>query len=1212
MFLKRLELQGFKTFANRTEVDFTVGLTCVVGPNGSGKSNVADAVRWVLGEQSMRALRCKKTEDVIFAGGAGRPPAGMAEVSIAFDNESGWLESPFQEVVVTRRAYRSGENEYLINRDRVRLRDVVDLLLKANVSPNGYTVIGQGMVDLALSLRPEERRELFEDAAGIRHHYVRLNEARGRLAATDANLSRVRDVVAEIEPRLKQLERRARQLRERDSVRAELRAHLAAWYGHTWLVLRAEADAAELAEREASDAQASARTSAEATAEEADHLAREQTRLRLRLEAIERARQELTSQGERIDRELSLREERTRGARARAAELRAEVEEMVARARADDGAATAARERIERLEADVTGLAAALRAAEGATEGHRDVSDELRAELARAEAVAQRFRQEQAALGAELAQAAPRRSELAEEATRTDAAAQRDEERVLAAEAELDRDRAGLAELQGRLAAAEVEAERLREASLASRRAQEAMAPRLAEAARERASVEGRLELLTDVREGYAGYYAGVRAVMAASRGKSPALTGVVGLVASLIRVPSELETAIEVALGGHLQDVVVARWQDAEAAVELLKRSRAGRATFLPLDTIRLASAGRAAATRMASGVRGLASELVAFDERYRAVVEQLLARTLIVEDLPTARRELREIGGGWQIVTLGGEVVRSSGAITGGANGGAGDRTMLARERERRELPERLAAIAASGHSIEAELSAESARQAELEAAARKLAAEHRSLAESTARAREALAAAAARIERLRREVDWSREGAQRAAAELARLDEREAALRARLTAVPAVGVEHNRRIDHLRHRLHELEAATRAQGERVLAFRNNVAVIEGEWRAQTRLLEGHEERRARVWAEIEDRRRRIDELVGSAAVYAEEAEELTAAQGALADQRSSLGAEAKPLESELARLTEQARLIHAGEAAGRAQLNELADAARAVAIQAQSARDRLAALVHEAADDLTDLAPESFADDDAGGGGRHAPELDGQAHLQELVLEPLANPESAQRRIDLLRGRLRGIGAVDATAGQEYDETLARHAFLSGQAGDLVDAKKSLEEAIRELETTMQARLEETFEAVAVAFKRHFTALFGGGTARLVLAESETGGVPGVEIIAQPPGKRAQALSLLSGGERALTAVAILFAILEVNPTPVCLLDEVDAALDDANIVRFAGTLRTLAERTQFVVITHNRGTMEAADALYGVSMQDRSTSRTVSLKLADIPA
>jgi chromosome segregation protein len=688
------------------------------------------------------------------------------------------------------------------------------------------------------------------------------------------------------------------------------------------------------------------------------------------------------------------------------------------------------------------------------------------------------------------------------------------------------------------------------------------------------------------------------------------------------------------VALGAHLQDVVVERWEHAEAAVDLLKRTRAGRATFLPLDTIRGGSPTGAPVT--GPGVRGAATHLVEFDERYRAVAEQLLGRTLIVDDLPVARRVLRDVGGGWQIVTLAGEVVRSNGAITGGSNQGAGDRTLLARERERRELPQRLAAIATSGQSLEDELAAQRARQMEIEAAQRTLQTEQRAGAEAVTRAREAVAAATGRIERLGREVEWSRESVGRFETELAALDAREVALRERLATVPADGDEHERTIAALQSRLTELDHLTREQSQRVIAFRNNVAVIEGERRAQTRLLEGHAERRARVVDEMEARRRRIDELTGSAATFVEEAEELEAARGALDDQRQSLTGESEPLQGELSTLAEQLRLIQSGEAAGRAQLNEMADQVRAVAIQAQSARDHLHSLLREAATELAELAPtesplplgEGQGEGVPGDGGS-ATDLDpredqgvdrppthSQASLDdaapELVYEPLTAPEATWRRIELLRSRLRMIGAVDASAGQEYDETLARHAFLSGQAADLIDASRVLKEAIAELETTMQARFEETFAAVAVAFKQHFTALFGGGTARLVLAENESGGVPGVEIIAQPPGKRAQSLSLLSGGERALTAVAILFAILEVNPTPVCMLDEVDAALDDANVMRFGQTLRRLAERTQFVVITHNRGTMEAADALYGVSMLDRSTSRTVSLKLVDIPA
>ncbi|HZQ97407.1 MAG TPA: chromosome segregation protein SMC, partial [Chloroflexota bacterium] len=964
MYLKRLELQGFKTFASRTVFEFAPGMTAVVGPNGSGKSNLADALRWVLGEQSLRALRCKKTEDVVFAGGAGKPPAGMAEVSITFDNTAGWLDTPFQEVVVTRRAYRSGENEYLINRDRVRLRDVADLLLKANISPNGYTIIGQGMVDLALSLKAEERRELFEDAAGIRHHYVKLNEARGRLATTEVNLSRVRDVIAEIEPRLKSLERRARQLRERDAVRAELRAHLAAWYGHRWLQGRAEVEAAEQAEREAAAALAEARAAADATAEEASTLARRQNELRGRLAEIERARVDLLGQGERLERELALRHERANAARARIVELRAEVDELAARAAADEAALRTTRSHLERLEADVARLSAEVAAAEGANDERRQRADRLRAQLQEAQALQLRLNQEEAALRAELEKVAPRRAELQAEISRQTEAAAQDEERALAVRAEIDRHEAAMAEAEAAAKQAEAEAERLRVELASCRLHQETIALRVAELARERAAVQGRLDVLTDAREGYAGYYAGVRAVLAAARdvgargreaartAASPArriqtsegrLEGIVGLVASLVRVPPHLETAIEVALGSHLQDLVVERWEHAEAAVAFLKKTNAGRATFLPLDTVRGGASPPPVGAGAGPGVLGVASALAQFDEPYRAVMEHLLGRTLVVQDLPTARQALRSIGGGWQIVTLGGEVVRSSGAITGGAGQGA-DRTLLARERERRELPERLAAAVASGKSAESELAGLRAHQVELEAALRRVGEARVAAERRAAAARVERGAAAARAERLAREVEWSRGMTERARAELAALDEVERATRERLAALPEHGGEHAQLAATLRARLAELDSAMREQDEQLSRVRSSVAVIEGERRAHTRLLESHAERRERIAAEIEARRRRIDELTGSAAALDGEAEEIEAARGALEDQRAALAAEAEPIQRELAELAEQARLIAAGEPAGRAQLNELADKVRAVALAAQSARDHL----------------------------------------------------------------------------------------------------------------------------------------------------------------------------------------------------------------------------------------------------------------------------
>lgn len=1245
MFLKRLEIHGFKTFSSKTSLEFNGGLTAIVGPNGSGKSNVADAIRWVLGEQNPRILRCKKGDDVIFAGGPNRSRAGLAEVAIEFDNSTGFLDTPFNDVIVTRRLDRSGQSDYLLNGTRVRLRDLVDLLVKGGISPNGYTVIGQGMVDLALSLRPEERRALFEDAAGIRHHQTRLSDARSRLDSTDANLARVRDVIAEIEPRLKSLERRARQLRERDSVRAELRSHLAGWYGHRWLAIRAEVDAAGAAARSAADDLTDARLNIEATFEEAAELDARQGSLRVRLEETERSRLDLNGQIDRVERDLALARQRSGSTRARAVELRDEIDAFHERARDDEAAAFVAREQIERLDSDIGLLSEQLVEAESTNEARREGLDALRAQLAQAENAIARLEGERSQLVAELGRIGDRRRAIAEENADLIGAIQRDEEKLLAVQADVDRAKARRTELTHEIAAQDSAIEKGR-AELAENRAeQEAAAARLADIGRLRAGVQGRLDVLNDSRDGYAGYYAGVRSVLAAARadrraGTAPKLDGVIGLVASLVDVPAELEQAIEVALGGHLQDIVVERWEHAEAAVALLKKTNGGRATFLPLDTLR--GAPRRDAPMLAAGVRGVAADLVRYDPRYAIVIEHLLGRTLVVDDLEVARRTLAQLAGSWQIVTVAGEIVRSNGAVTGGSREG-GDRTLLARERERRDLPRRLATLSDDANSAQAALAAARKAQRELDEDLQQTIRSRRDADHALVTAREEGAALDARVERLRREIEWSSVSMRRTVGEVEELDRRERDTRARLASLPTERNGSTTVVVALRDRLDALQSATREQSERVSVFRNNVSLIEGERRAQTRLLEGYADRRSELDQAVEARRRRIDELIGEAAALDGDAEELGAARRAVEDQRESLEGERRPVEIEIAAIDEQVRVIRSGEAAARAQLDRLADIAREHAIAAGAARERLIAHGREARLALAEAEPERLAPTEAGSDSVASESGDGDSSVDEtalvaaeaafgdgaseraalakvgsvlppteLIYEPLADPQQSWRRIESLRNRLRAIGAVDATAGQEFDEAFGRHAFLTGQAADLTDAQRGLREVIAELETAMQRQFDAAFEAIGLAFRKHFTALFGGGTARLTLAESESGSPPGVDIIAQPPGKRAQSLSLLSGGERALTAVAILFAILDVNPTPICILDEVDAALDDANIVRFAKTLRELSARTQFVVITHNRGTMEAADALFGVTMIDRSISRTVSLRLADVPA
>jgi chromosome segregation protein len=684
VYLKRLEIQGFKTFATRTVFEFRPGITAVVGPNGSGKSNIADAVRWVLGEQSYTALRSKRTEDLLFSGGGRRAPSGLAEVSLTIDNSDRLLPLPYGEVTLTRRATRAGENEYFINRNRVRLRDVQDA-----IGPLGgsYTIINQGLVDAALTLRPEERRRLFEDAAEISVFESRKADAERKLRETAANLERCADVLAELEPRLRSLKRQASLARSHRELTEELRGLLLQHYVAIWRSARqglAEAQAAE--QRLATELQTSRAAQSAATADL--RTAREQLRrLRDRLGTLHAESSALHSRAEDAQRELAVGNERQAALARRGEEFERGLHEFDLR-----------REELERERAEIAERLAAAEArlaeqhkAAAALEGELAAQETERRAAQRALEAAQRAEVEAAAAMAERRRRAEQLALQRERMMREQAGYA---ERLKAAEdasatrrKELNSAQEHLAANEQAHAAAAVASEQAR-GELDALRGERARAEETqAQARRALADVEARLESLTRLQRGYAGAFAGVKAAMQWAEAQGRA--GFV-LVASILRTPAQLETAIEVALGSRLQNIVVEGWADAEEAIEALKRGGQGRATFLPLDTLRRPTTEDRRPT--GAGILGVATDLIEFDEHYRPIAQNLLGRTLIVEDLATARQTLRQLSGGWMLVTLAGEQVSSAGAVTGGAQ--TKETGTLRRERELRELPEQVTA--------------------------------------------------------------------------------------------------------------------------------------------------------------------------------------------------------------------------------------------------------------------------------------------------------------------------------------------------------------------------------------------------------------------------------------------------------------------------------------------------------------------------------------
>jgi chromosome segregation protein len=1215
VYLKRLEIQGFKTFAARTVLEFRPGTTAIVGPNGSGKSNLADAVRWVLGEQSYAALRSKRTEDLIFAGSPRRAPAGLAEVSLTIDNSDRLLPLPYGEVTITRRATRAGENEYFINRNRVRLRDIHEA-----IGPLGgsYTIINQGLVDAALTLKPEERRRLFEDAAEISLYQARKAEAESRLRETSANIERSADVLAELEPRLRSLKRQASLARTWREYHDELRGLLVEYYAREWRDARAARERAEAAERAQANLVAARRAEQQAAVAGVREARDALRALRERLGALHSESSALHARAEAIQRDLAVSTER-----------------LAALARREEDAARAARDvarRRDELERERDAIAARLAAAEERLAAARAAASEREAALAAGEQERRAARERiDAAQRDELAAAAARaeshrraealaarRAALARELDGPLRLALADAGRALAerAAAHAEADAALHAARQARAAAAAAEDDA--RAALDALRAARARADERAAAVRRAlADLEARHESLSRLQRSYAGAFAGVRAAMqwAEQQGRAGFT-----LVASVLRAPPQLETAIEVALGSRLQNIVVERWDDAEDAIAALKSSGAGRATFLPLDTIR--SQQSEVRRQNQPGILGIAAELVDVDPQYAPVVWNLLGRTLVVEDLATARRALRSLSGGWTIVTLAGEQVNTGGAVTGGAQ--IKESGTLRRERELRELPRQIEAAQAEVAARAAERAALDEQLAVAEQALREAEANRRRAAQEEDARREAEAAARREHERADAACEAARRRSQQAAAELAAIDAQRAALDEEQSALAEREAAAAARLAALRTEEQARAEADRAAQEALSQARAAAAAAEGELRAERALLQAQEQQLGRLAEQRAAAERAAAELATERAATEAQRRDFEAAHAALLAQIDDLRARIGPAEAELEALDAQRGTLEDREAALTAALLEAETAYGRAELDVQRARDRQDALRERAAAEDVDIETLPVQDDGRGttDDGRRMMDDNG---VESATVHDLPSGEPGElplpARIASLKARIQRLGAVNPLALEEYQQESKRHAFLTTQLDDLRRAADALRALIAELDGAMQARFEATFTAIAAEFEQTFARLFGGGYAKLSLAGANGAELNGdgahasfdqigVEIVARPPGKRQQALSLLSGGERALTATALLFAILRVNPSPFCILDEVDAALDEANVGRFRELLGDLTDRTQFVLITHNRGTIEAADTIYGVSMGEDGASRVLSLRLEDV--
>ena len=1181
MYLRALEIQGFKSFPEKTVLNFGEDITAIVGPNGSGKSNISDAIRWVMGEQSAKGLRGSKMEDVIFGGTAKRSAQHFAQVTLVLDNSEHIFPTMEEsEVSVTRRYYRSGESEYYINRQSVRLRDVTELFMDTGMGKEGYSIIGQGKIDEILSARSGERREIFEEAAGISKFRHRKEEAERKLARTEENLVRINDKISELELQVEPLRDQAEKAKKYLVLRDEMRVlEISLWLENL--------DALKAGERK--------------LRMEFDEACRQRDETRAELEALYAENERYGERMQAKDLEAESIRTENAGIEAKSAEQEAAVavlestiahnEENIRRGReeltqTDDRAgsleaqAAGEEERLAALEKEMSSIDAALkdlleqaRATADEASGAQSDAEGLRAKEALALSAAADRRAEEAAILAENHQIESRRT--AAEADR------------LAAEEQLEKSRREAKENRRAL-------ENAREEAAAAANVIAGYSLRMAErgkkaaAATERrmkltmdtGAMDSRIQMLTAMEKDYEGFNKAVKLVCQAKG----TLRGIHGPVAGLMKTEQQYSLAIEIALGAGLQNIVVDREEDAKSAINFLKQRDGGRATFLPLTAIRgdeLHQSG----VEEELGFVGIASRLVRFEERYTNIFHNLLGRTVIVEDMDCGIAMARKYRNAFRIVTLDGQVINRGGSMTGGStNRSAG---VLSRASELRVLRDKAAVM----HE-----KLEEAKAVE-EAVGRELAA-------------------------VRYEIETAEAQRRQAEDEVLRLEGNQKHFDILLTSL-------RQTLENLDGELEAIEGRLQDNVKRAEEARKAVEGFEAEaaqHRAQAEeFLSGQSELLSRSNAlteEITAKKSDLARLQAEKEAAARHAEDLRALARDLTGDRS---------EKERALQGYEQKISEAKE-----EIRQRMEAAAALEQQAQSCRTRLSAINEEklaleaertAKTRASQEMNETFLNMErtvsrleqkiATGAMEEKQILDrlwehyelshSDAQAQRMELESVSK---ASRRIGELKRAISALGTPNIGAIEEFERVNTRYTYLTDQRDDVEKAKGDLQKIIDEITERMTVIFAEQFKLLSESFETTFTELFGGGTAKLELEDEKDILGCGIEIKAQPPGKTLKTISLLSGGEKAFVAIALYFSILKIHPTPFCVMDEIEAALDEANVTRYARYMRTLAGKTQFIVITHRRGTMEEADVLYGVTMQEQGVSKILTINMNDM--
>lgn len=1180
MFLKRLEVVGFKSFADRIGIDFVPGVTAVVGPNGSGKSNVTDAIRWVLGEQSAKSLRGSKMEDVIFAGSASRKPLNFAEVTLILNNEDEEVGIPYSEISVTRRVYRSGESEYLLNNQQCRLKDITDLFMDSGLGKEAFSIISQGRVDEILNSKPDDRRTIFEEAAGILKYKLRKKKAEQKLLETDDNLHRVLDILHELDSRLEPLKIQSSAAKDYLLMTEELKeldmsliVHDLEEHHQELLIVKEEHEQLEQQEQHQASEIANYQT-------KMDELRKKIHNIDEMIDAAQERLVEASAEVERWEGRKALMQEKRSNAEKQFQQLQlalkeAKEEEMELAKTEEENKKLfdLKKNEIQQLKAEIKQLDVSLNSSVSQIEQQIEEYKNLYIDLLNEEATAKN----------ELKHIEQQLTQYEETEERMN---DRSEEMLkkLKQVSHMKNELAQKLEyIRNKVSDVLEQYEQLQRQLNAATSSFEEKQRMLYQAYQHQQQLKSRKEAIEELESDFSGFTFGVKEILLArERGE---LKGIEGAVLELLKVEGKYSKSIETALGAATQHIVTNTEQDAQKAIGWLKAKKAGRATFLPKNVMK---SRKLSTTQIQEAMNHpayiqLAHELVEFDEHNRNIVEYLLGNVLVAENLKGASQIARLCGYKYRVVTLDGDIVNAGGSLTGGSV--KQQNSLFTRKAELEQLKKNLSQIEQSIYQAEKTLATEKEtlttlreqvellkvqseqyRQEEMELHSKyvELELEEKNLKNTVNLASSEKSSASSRREALLKQKSQT--------------EERLAELNNELQKI-------NEKVEQLSKAKIQSETEKDLLREQSAEKRSELAVLQEQLNQLQIQTADIALKRSKVLQQMESISREIEWIQNERDNHLTD-EEIEQAISEWAEKRNQYSFTIQ--ENRQLRIEYQQQLSQLDE-----QFKELQRIHKGFLEQLRSIDVKKSRIEFEI-NRLTNLLEEEY-------------EIDFDEAKNEAV--ELDDVEQIRKKVKLLKQSIEELGPVNLTAIEEYERVLERYTFLTEQRNDLIEAQQTLNETIREMDEEMATRFKESFEKIQLQFREVFRELFGGGHADLILLDSNNLLETGIEIVAQPPGKKLQSLSLLSGGERALTAIALLFAILNSRPVPFVILDEVEAALDEANVERYSTYLKKLSRDSQFIVITHRKGTMEGADVLYGITMQESGVSKLVSVKLED---